>query len=75
MGYGDELVIADASFPAVTCAKRLIRLHGIDGVTAVKAIVTVFPLDNYCDDPAVVMALTESDVKRTCGNQLSRVCF
>ena len=26
MGHGDELVIADANFPAETCAKRLIRL-------------------------------------------------
>ena len=26
MGHGDELVIADADFPAETCAKRLIRL-------------------------------------------------
>ena len=54
MGHGDELVIADANFPAETCAKRLIRLPGIDGVRAVKAIMSVFPLDTYTDDPAIV---------------------
>ena len=64
MGHGDELVIADANFPAETCAKRLIRLPGIDGVRAVEAIMSVFPLDTYTDDPAIVMALTESDVKK-----------
>ena len=61
MGHGDELVIADANFPAETCAKRLIRLPGIDGVQAAKAILSVFPLDSYCDDPAVIMDLTDSD--------------
>lgn len=61
MGHGDELVIADANFPAETCAKRLIRLPGIDGVQAAKAILSVFPLDTYCDDAAVVMDLTDSD--------------
>ena len=61
MGHGDELVIADANFPAETCAKRLIRLAGIDGVQALKAILSVFPLDTYCDDPAVIMDLTDGD--------------
>jgi len=64
MGHGDELVIADANFPAETCAQRLIRLPGIDGVTATKAIMSVFPLDTYNDDSAVVMARTESDVQK-----------
>jgi L-fucose mutarotase len=64
MGHGDELVIADANFPAETCAKRLVRLPGIDAATATEAVMTVFPLDTYTDAPAVVMALTESDVKK-----------
>ena len=42
MGHGDELVIADANFPAETCAQRLIRLPGIDGVRAAEAILSVF---------------------------------
>ncbi len=61
MGHGDELVIADANFPAETYAKRLVRLPGIDGVRAAQAIMTVFPLDTYTDDPAIVMDLTKSD--------------
>ncbi len=63
MGHGDELVIADANFPAETCARRLVRLPGIDGVTALEAILSVFPLDTY-SDPAILMELTEEDQKR-----------
>lgn len=61
MGHGDELVIADANFPAESLAQRLIRLPGIDGVTTARSILSVFPLDTYSDDPAVIMDLTESD--------------
>ena len=63
MGHGDELVIADANFPAETLATRLIRLPGIDGVRAAKAILSVFPLDMY-SDPVFLMDLTDSDKKR-----------
>lgn len=61
MGHGDELVIADANFPAETCARRLIRFSGVDGVAAAKAILSVFPLDTYVAEPALVMDLTEGD--------------
>ena len=60
MGHGDELVIADANFPADTCAQRLIQLPGIDGVRAAEAILSIFPLDTY-SDPAFVMDLTDGD--------------
>lgn len=60
MGHGDELVIADANFPAESCAQRLIRLPGIDGVRAAQAILSVFPLDTY-SSPAFIMDLTDSD--------------
>lgn len=60
MGHGDELVIADANFPAEALASRLIRLPGIDGVSVVCSILSVFPLDTY-STPAFIMDLTESD--------------
>ncbi len=60
MGHGDELVIADANFPAEALASRLIRLPGIDGVRAAEAILSVFPLDTY-SDPAYIMDLTDED--------------
>lgn len=64
MGHGDELVIADANFPGETCAKRLIRLPGVDAVRVAEAIMSVFPLDTYSESPAIAMALTESDAKK-----------
>lgn len=60
MGHGDELVIADANFPADALATRLIQLPGIDGVRAAEAVLSVLPLDTY-SDPAFIMDLTESD--------------
>lgn len=60
MGHGDELVIADANFPAETCARRLVRLPGADGIRTLEAVLSVFPLDTY-SDPAFVMDLTDSD--------------
>ena len=43
MGHGDNLVIADANFPAHTMNKRVIRLDGINISDASKAILSVFP--------------------------------
>lgn len=59
MGHGDELLIADANFPAETMAQRLTRLPGVDTSTALRAILTVFPLDQYVDHPAAVMAVVD----------------
>lgn len=61
MGHGEELVIADANFPAETMARRLVRCPGIDGVTLLRAIAPLFPLDTYTDEPALVMDLTDGD--------------
>lgn len=63
MGHGDELVIADANFPADTLATRLIQLPGIDGVRAAEAVLSVFPLDTY-SDPAFIMDLTDGDKEK-----------
>ena len=60
-GHGDELVIADANFPAETVSKRLIRMPGVDGGTLLEAIMSVFPLDSYADSSVFVMDLTDSD--------------
>ncbi len=59
MGHGDELLIADANFPAEALAWRLTRLPGTDASTALKAILTVFPLDQYVERPAAVMAVVD----------------
>ncbi len=61
MGHGDELVIADANFPAESIATRLVHMPGIDGVRAAEAVLSVFPLDTYTDAPALIMDMTDGD--------------
>ena len=62
MGHGDELVLADRNFPAVSTAEatvsgRLVRLAGVDTTEAAKAILTLFPLDSFVDAPVKRMAV------------------
>ncbi|CTQ55535.1 L-fucose mutarotase [Roseibium album] len=55
MGHGDDLVIADANFPATSNAKRVVRLDGISATAALEAILQVMPLDTFVPDPALTM--------------------
>jgi len=65
MGHGDELVIGDANFPSYSTAKKgnakLIDMSGHSGAAVVSAILSVFPLDQYVDKPAAIMARVPSD--------------
>ena len=70
MGHGDEIVLADANFPAETYAKstivgHVIRCSGVSADELFKAILGVFPLDvGYTESPVCVMDLTEGDKKK-----------
>jgi len=55
MGHGDELVIADANFPAVSNARRLVRADGHGVAVILEAILQLFPLDSFVEQPAAVM--------------------
>jgi len=60
MGHGDDLVIADANFPADSVARhttlgRILRLDGADVPQAVRAVLSVFPLDTFVDAPVLRM--------------------
>lgn len=55
MGHGDEIVIADANFPATSCGREVVRLDGLDAVRVTRAILSVMPLDAFVDDAAVSM--------------------
>jgi L-fucose mutarotase len=57
MGHGDELVVADGNFPAASVARRLVRLDGVDAPRALRAILSVLPLDTFTPRPAAVMAV------------------
>ncbi len=60
MGHGDELVIADANFPAHSISDRVITIPGINGVEAARAILSVFHMDTY-SEPAFIMDMTDGD--------------
>jgi L-fucose mutarotase len=51
MGHGDDLVICDANFPATSVAASTILEQpiqmGVDALTALEAILTVFPIDTF----------------------------
>jgi len=60
MGHGDELVVCDANFPADSVARatvsgKLLRMDGADAPRAVRAILSVLPLDTFVASPAMRM--------------------
>jgi L-fucose mutarotase len=60
MGHGDEIAVVDANFPAdsvsrSTCHGRPVVLAGASATQAVRAILSVMPLDQYVDQPARTM--------------------
>jgi len=70
MGHGDEIVIADSNFPAAsiarhTTSRKLIRLDGHSVPAVLKAILKVFPLDQYVKKPAVLMQVDPGDTVKT----------
>ena len=55
MGHGDEILLADADFPAATHSRRLIRADGVDVGTLLESILPFFPLDAFVEKPAITM--------------------
>lgn len=64
MGHGDEIVIADANFPAASIAKRLIRADGHDVPSLLKAVLKLFPLDEFVERPAALMQVVAGDTTK-----------
>jgi L-fucose mutarotase len=55
MGHGDEIVLADANFPAATHARRLVALAGADAPQVLDAVLSVMPLDDFVEQAAFTM--------------------
>jgi L-fucose mutarotase len=65
MGHGDELVICDANFPAESVATEttlghLLRMENIAAPRALKAVLTLFPLDTFVEQAAMRMEVVGS---------------
>ena len=61
MGHGDEIVLADAHFPGDTVHRFVIRADGLKIADLLDAILPLFELDAYVDDPVVMMACVPGD--------------
>ncbi len=61
MGHGDEIVIADVNFPAVSVARRLVRADGHDIPPLLEAVLGLFPLDQYVEKPVAIMQVVAGD--------------
>lgn len=55
MGHGDEIVLADANFPAASHARRLVSMPGVDAAQVLDAVLSVLPLDDFVDQAALTM--------------------
>jgi L-fucose mutarotase len=56
MGHGDEIILADAHFPAHTLNPRVVRADGVLIAPLLAGILPLFELDSYAD-PLVMMAM------------------
>ena len=65
MGHGDEIVIADANFPAASMARNLVRADGISAVELLDAVLTLFPLDQYDNEHFILMQKVPGDTVGT----------
>jgi L-fucose mutarotase len=61
MGHGDEIVLADANFPAASMARRLVRCDGHNIPELLDAVLQFLPLDTYVDMPVALMAVVPGD--------------
>lgn len=61
MGHGDEIVIGDGNFPAAAYAQRLVRLDGHNVPDILQAILKLFPLDPYVENPVALMEVVPGD--------------
>lgn len=67
MGHSDTIVIADGNFPAETMGKDaiVIRADGHGVPELLEAILKVFPLDTYVENPVSLMQVMPGDTAET----------
>lgn len=62
MGHGDDLIIADMNFPSDSVARQttlgtLLRIDNVTAAEAIKAILSVLPIDTFVDDAVARMEI------------------
>jgi L-fucose mutarotase len=77
MGHGDEIALVDAHYPAVSMARRLVRLDAADLPHVLDACLALMPLDSFVPDPALRMEVVGNPgeipaVQRACQEVIDR---
>lgn len=67
MGHGDRIVIADGNFPVMTVGRdaQIIRMDGHNVPEILEAVLELFPLDTYVDQPVTLMQVVPGDPVKT----------
>lgn len=65
MGHGDRLLLVDRNFPAAATGRPVVRLGPTGVVTALEAILTVFPLDEFVERPIARMEVDDDPARTT----------
>lgn len=61
MGHGDEIVISDAHFPAHSICDKVVHADAVSSTTLVEAILHLMELDQYVDEPVIMMEPVPGD--------------
>ena len=61
MGHGDEIILADAHYPAEKYNHNVLRADGLKIADLLTAILPLFELDAYVEHPLIMMAAVEGD--------------
>jgi L-fucose mutarotase len=69
LGHGDELVVADANFPANRLGAQVVETPGLPSPEVVEAIRTVVPLDGY-EGASVLLMAAEGGARRAVQHEL-----
>jgi L-fucose mutarotase len=64
MGHGDEITIVDANYPGESAGPELVRMDGHSATDVLDAILTLMPLDDFVDDPAIIMQVVGNATQR-----------
>ena len=80
MGHGDVLAVVDRNFPAdsvsrSTVSQRLVHIDGVNDTQAIKAILSLFPLDTFIDEQVQHMQVVgEPDARLEVHNEVLAEC-
>lgn len=65
MGHGDQLMLVDRNYPAVSSGRPVIRLGEVSILRAAEALLSVFPLDSFIEHPLERMEVDDDPSKTT----------